>query len=260
MMKKILNRVVWLLFFILSMGLVVWANIEHSNSNCTDIKVELKSTDYPALTSKDAIKTNILESMPALIGQSTKKIELEELEKHVAQNNRLSNVKAFLNLNGVISIKAHPRKAILRIFDSKGQNLYLGSEQVLMNNSSEHTQRIIVASGHITHLSNEERKRVLSGKESLPSIYKDLYEIANYIHKDDFLDALIDQIYVNKNQDLDLTPKVGVRKIYFGKAENIEEKLENLKAFYINGKNKIDWRKYKSINIKYRNQIVCSKK
>jgi len=259
-MKKILNRVVWLLVFILSMGLVVWANIEQANSNCTDIIVKLKTTDYPPLTSEEAIKTNILESMPALIGQSTKKIKLEELEKHVELNNRLSHVKAFLNLNGVISIKAQPRKAVIRIFDAKGKNLYLGSEQVLMNNSSYHTQRIIVASGHITHLSSAERKQVLSGEKSLPSIYNDLYEIANYIHEDDFLEALIDQIYVNKNQELELTPKVGVRKIYFGKAENIAEKLENLKAFYIEGKNKIDWQKYQSINIKYKNQIVCSKK
>ncbi len=259
-MKKILNRVVWMLVFLLTMGLVIWANIEHLNLHCSDIEVKMETTDYPALTSQNAIKTNILESMPALIGRSIKNIDLEELEQYVAHNSRLSNVKAYLNLNGLICIKVNPRKAILRIFDAKGQNLYLGSEQVLMNSSHVHTQRILVASGYITHLSTEEKKQVLRGEKKLPNIYSDLYQLANHIHNDEFLDALIDQIYVNKNQEMDLTPKVGVKKIHFGKAENIEEKLDNLKAFYINGQNKIDWQKYQSINIKYRNQIVCSKK
>jgi cell division protein FtsQ len=88
---------------------------------------------------------------------------------------------------------------------------------------------------------------------------KEFFERAK-IHEDAFLDALIDQIYVTKHQELILTPKVGVRKIFFGKAKNIDEKLFNLKAFYLHGKSKIDWQKYSSINIKYRNQIVCSKK
>ncbi len=260
MIKKIANRVVWVLVFILTMGLVIWANIESSNSHCIDIEVKIQATDYPALTSNDAIKTNILKSMPALIGQSLKNIKLYELEQYVALNSRLSNVKAFLNLNGIISIKVKPRKAILRIFDTKGENQYLGSDQILMNSTNYHTQRILVASGHIPHLSNDEKNQVLRGEKNLPNIYANLYSLANIIHNDEFLDALIDQVYVSKNQELELTPKIGVKKIHFGKAENIEEKLNKLKAFYINGQNKIDWQKYQSINIKFRNQIVCSKK
>jgi len=260
MIKKILNRVIWILVFITTMGLVVWANIERSNSHCTDIEVKLKETNYPALTSKEAIKTDILESMPALIGQSVKNIELDELEYHVSKNSRLSDVKAYLNLNGIINIKTIPRKAVLRIFDKKSNNIYLGEGPIIMNSSIDHTQRILVASGYISHLNNDERKRVLNKQMELPKIYSDLYQLATLIHEDEFLDALIDQIYVTKNQNYNLTPKVGVRKIHFGRAENMKEKLMNLKAFYINGKDKVDWQKYKSINIKYRNQIVCSKK
>ena len=259
-MKKILNKAVWVMVFILTMSLVIWANIEHSNSHCTDIEIKIKDTNYPSLTSSGAIKTNILETLPALIGQSIKNIELDELEDFVSLNSRLSEVKAFLNMNGVISIKIKPRKAVLRIFDEKGQNLYLGSDQVLMNSTIDHTQRILVANGHIPHLSEEEKYNVLNGDLIIPGIYSDLYYLANLIHQDEFLDALIDQIYVTKKQELNLTPKIGVKIIHFGNVENMEEKLNNLKIFYINGQNKIDWQKYRSINIRFRNQIVCSKK
>ena len=257
MIKKIANRVVWGLAFLLTMGIVVWANIEQSNTPCETIEVLLKETDHASLTSKEMIKSDIIESMPALLGQSTKNIALEELEHLLTKNTHLCHNKTYINLNGNVCIKTTPRKAILRIFDEKGVNSYLGNKKVLMKNSPSHSQRIIVASGHIKHLNKTD---ILSHQQELPRIYNDLYNLANYINNDDFLSALIDQIYVKKNQELELTPKIGVKQIYFGTIDNMEEKLENLKSLYINGEDKIDWQKYHSINIKYKNQIVCSKK
>ena len=37
------------------------------------------------------------------------------------------------------------------------------------------------------------------------------------------------------------------------------EKLENLKTFYLKVMNRLDWNIYKVINLKYKNQVVCSK-
>jgi len=260
MMKKAVNRGLWVLAFLLVMGLLVWANIMQANSHCTDIQVKMRNVDYTSLVSPEDIRSDVLENMPALIGQSFKNVELESLERYVADNCQLSDVKAYLNLNGLINLRITPREALLRVYDDKGNNLYLGNGKILMDHSLLKSQRIIVASGHIPHLTRAERKQVLKGQMDLPPIYDHLYELTNKIHKDDFLSALIDQIYVTKKQELILTPKVGVRKIYFGKAEDMDDKLFNLKAFYLEGKNKIDWQKYRSINVKYRNQIVCSKK
>jgi cell division protein FtsQ len=47
----------------------------------------------------------------------------------------------------------------------------------------------------------------------------------------------------------------------FGDAKDFEEKFEKLKTFYTEGLNKTDgWNKYSTINIKYKNQVVCTKK
>jgi cell division protein FtsQ len=47
----------------------------------------------------------------------------------------------------------------------------------------------------------------------------------------------------------------------FGEAKDFEEKFEKLKTFYTEGLNKTDgWNKYSTINIKYKNQVVCTKK
>ena len=260
MIKKIVNRVVWFIVFILTIGIIIWANIAQSNMACQNINVIMKTANYPSLTSTDIIKSGIIESMPALLGQSIKNINIEKLEDYLATNSHLSQTKTFIALNGDVRIKTTPRKAILRIFDEKGVNSYIGHNSVLMKSSTTHSQRIMVASGYIKHINSKDQELILRNQKALPKIHNDLYIMAVYIKNDHFLSALIDQIYVQKNQELELTPKVGVKQIFFGKAENIEEKLENLKTFYINGNDKIDWQKYQSINLKYKNQIVCSKK
>ncbi len=260
MIKKVIYRTLWILVFIFTIVLVVWANMEHSRSNCSDININMHRKDYPALTSEEAIKTNILKKMPTIIGQSLSTMDLQSIENLVKSNSQLEQVKAFLNINGDLLINVSPRKAILHIFDAKGQNLYLGEDLYLMNNSPTHTQRIMVASGHIPYLTEAERKQLVSGQKQIPKIYTQLYDLAKQIRQDPFLETLIDQIYVYESGEVELTPKVGVKRIYFGKINHIEEKLLNLKAFYINGKNQVDWQVYQSINLKYSKQIVCSKK
>jgi cell division protein FtsQ len=47
--------------------------------------------------------------------------------------------------------------------------------------------------------------------------------------------------------------------VVFGSIENYEEKFRNLEAFYKKGLPVSGWNLYKEINLKYKNQIVCTK-
>jgi cell division protein FtsQ len=44
-----------------------------------------------------------------------------------------------------------------------------------------------------------------------------------------------------------------------GDAHDLDEKFRKLFAFYRYGLNKIGWNKYSIINIKFKNQVICSK-
>ena len=260
MMKKWINSVIWLVVISGIIYLILWTNLLRMNTNSQELIVDIKRTDYPSLISEEEVKTNILKEIPAVIGASAKNIKLEKIEEQINYNTQLTNVKAFLDIGGDIHIKANPRRAVLRIFDKNGSPAYLGEDMILMDNSLSRSHRILVANGDIPHLNSEQRRKVLMKEEDLPMTYHLLYELTNIIEKDEFLNTLINQIYIKKNQKAILTPKLGVKKIEFGKLENMEEKLFNLKAFYLHGSKKIDWQKYSAINIEYENQIVCSKK
>jgi cell division protein FtsQ len=87
----------------------------------------------------------------------------------------------------------------------------------------------------------------------------ELYELATYISNDAFLKAQIEQIYIERNKEITLIPKVGDQEIIFGKAEDIKKKFDKLVLFYTKGINPNNLNLYKTINLKFDNQIVCKK-
>jgi cell division protein FtsQ len=85
--------------------------------------------------------------------------------------------------------------------------------------------------------------------------------MADYIRKDSVLNNLVHQIKVLPDKEFELYLAIGNHKILFGEAVDIEAKFKKLKLFYTDGLNKTDgWNKYSIINIKYKNQVVCTKK
>jgi len=139
----------------------------------------------------------------------------------------------------------------LRIIDDNGLDYYLDSEGMKLPLSKHFTARVLVATGNIPPHSPD----FLQRKKHL---LKDLFQLAKLILADEFLKSLLEQIYVNQGEFV-LIPKVGDQKILLGKFENVEDKLERLNIFYQKGIPYEGWQKYKTINLKFKNQVVCGK-
>jgi cell division protein FtsQ len=121
--------------------------------------------------------------------------------------------------------------------------------------SSKFTSRVIVINGSVPlpiDVSNADVK---------PNpAWQNLYELVNTIRTDDFFKAQFEQIYISSKGEYELTPRVGRHSILLGKGENIDQKLVKLKLFYKEGISKVDWNKYKQIDLRFNDQIVCAKR
>ena len=84
--------------------------------------------------------------------------------------------------------------------------------------------------------------------------------MALFINKDVFLSALIGQIYVKKDTEMLLVPKIGDFMIDFGNASDLENKFMKLKVFYKKILPFEGWNKYNNVILKYKNQIIVNKK
>ena len=93
---------------------------------------------------------------------------------------------------------------------------------------------------------------------ALQKLYLDQARIDS-ININEFWDAQIEQIYVREDQKIELIPRVGDAVIILGKLDNYAEKLDNLYHLYQKGFNVMGWNHYSTIDLQYKNQIVCTR-
>ncbi|MBN2237825.1 MAG: hypothetical protein JW729_09705 [Bacteroidales bacterium] len=261
MIKKILYISIWTLSLLAVMAFEIYALQQSANTNCTGLDVKIANKkNVLLLTSAEELKTTLLQNYLPIEGQKIKNLNLEQIEKDVDDITYLQTKNAYFLLNGKLAIQTTPRKATIRVYNAAGQHFYLGEDTVVMPLSNKHTVRLPLASGALPRLDASFFNSTNNQKQEIPLIYKKIYNLAAKIQQDEFLSALIDQIYVTSENNIELIPKVGVEIIEFGDIEFADKKLKRLKNFYINGKEKINWTLYKSINLEYENQVVCTKK
>ena len=85
-------------------------------------------------------------------------------------------------------------------------------------------------------------------------------KFALFLQENDFWNNQIEQIYVNPDNEVELIPRVGNHRIVLGSFADFEEKLDNLRLFYEKAIPKVGWEKYSIISLKYKDQIVCTKR
>jgi cell division protein FtsQ len=132
---------------------------------------------------------------------------------------------------------------VLKVIDKNGATYYVDIEGEKIDGISK-PLRLPVASGEID--------------DSM--IEKELLSVVSAIKKDPFWLAQIQQIYFNDKKEAIITPRVGDHIIELGSVREIEKKLQNLKAFYINGLGTVGWNKYSKLNIKISDKVICTKK
>lgn len=169
------------------------------------------------------------------------KINTERIEECIRKDRLIREVECFKTNDNRVRVLINQRIPVLRIMSAFG-NYYIDKEGKAMPISYKYTARLPIASGFIS-------KRMAE---------TDLYKFALFLRGSSFWSAQIQQIDVQRNQDVILIPTVGEQKILLGKLAGFEPKMDNLFAFYRQGCNHFGWNKYKTINLIYDRQVICT--
>jgi len=131
----------------------------------------------------------------------------------------------------------------VRVFE-ENDSYYLDQEIMQFSLSEKYSARVLqVYWSEIT----EERKTILAS-------------VVDLIDADEFLKAQITAIAFDETDELIVYPRVGDHKIILGEAQNLVKKFEKLKVFYRHGLEKVGWDRYSHINLKFKDQVVCTKR
>jgi cell division protein FtsQ len=134
----------------------------------------------------------------------------------------------------------------------------------MMPLSDKYTARVLVANGFVyspysTYVMHDFSKK-LPDSIAKKTLIDEVFKYATFINNHPFWKAQIEQLHVNKDMDIELIPRVGNHTIVFGNADNIESKFEKLIVFYNKGLSNTGWNEYSVINLKFKDQVVCTKR
>lgn len=250
--KAIFKGFAWLVCLAGVVVLMSFIEVKKQSVKCAKIEILIPGADnFIEIEEIDAI---LKQNQGDLIGRKLEGINLHEIEKSIAANPYIGFVKVYADMNGTVYVEVRQRQPVLRILNAGGQDYYVDSDGLKMPVSPNFTANVLVATGNILEGFNGRVDTLMTANA------KDLYKAALFIKQDTLWDAQVEQLYINDKNDIEMVPRVGNQRIVLGSAKDIEIKMANLLAFYKQAMPKVGWNAYRTINLKYINQIVCEKR
>lgn len=216
---------------------------EPGAQKCREVVIQVMDRADRQYVSEPEVRKLLQLNNLGLVGQRLDEIRYRRVEFVVSVMRMVRRVECFSTNSGKVVIQIWQYSPILRVMQEQG-NFYVDATGQRLEISFNSAANVLVASGSI-HDSVHIRR---------------LYRMAQLLRADPFWEAQIVQIYQKPNGEWLLIPRVGDYDIEFGLPNDVEDKLERLKLFYQKALPKAGWEKYSSISVKYKKQIICTKK
>ncbi len=263
-MKRLWIIVFWIGVFTYLIVVSGFISSRQNTRICERINVAITDSLYNRFVSQDDIMDMLLETHFDLLGYPMGAINTRELEHMLRSEPFIKRAEIYKTVNGALNTDIEQRRPILRVINRQGESYYIDNEGVMLPLSDKFTSRTLVANGHISEpfIAGSARSVFEAGEQSArrDRVILDLYELALFISGSELWSAQIAQIYVNNKYEFELIPRVGAHVIILGDASDYEKKFRKLEALYFYGLNNKGWNNYEIINLKYENQVVCTKR
>ena len=229
---------------ILLLGLVVflYAFSSHKNNSrsVTKIAVQFTGNENVYITT-EMVNKLLIQNQEQLFNLPKDNLDLKEMEFLLESNEMIKSAQVYLTVNGEVRTKIEQKQPIERVYSDT--TFYIDEDGLWMPLSPQHSARVPLVTGVVE-------------KEDLEAVYT----MALKVYKDPFLKTYITEIHQNENKEISLKMRLSEFEILVGYLENLDKKIKNLKAFYQKAKKDKVLDVYKTVNLQFDNQVVCTKK
>jgi len=249
MFRKLLKLTGFLLLIIFIIGTLAFTSIESKNIMCTGIEVVFDK-DASINIDKDKLIRLVKATDKKILSKTLNEINSEFIEDEIEKIPAILTADVYkLMVNekgaykGVLVVKVKHREPVMRVITSSG-SYYLDKFGIRIPVSTNYATNVLVATGSVSEN--------FAVEQLLPFV--------QYIEDNDFWNAQIQQIFVEEDGDVLLSPLVGGHIIEMGDLGNYREKLQIMRAFYKQVLAKNNWDKYEKVSLKYNNQVVAKRR
>jgi len=193
----------------------------------------------------ETVNKLLIENKREASGIQKDKLDLNKLEKSINGNPMIEKSEVFVSIDGVLKAVVKQKTPIARVFNGNS-SFYIDYQGGIMPLSNKITSRVPIVSGKIVSniVRNNDRQ---------------FNKLLRFIYKDDFLKKNIIGIEILPDGSLKMMNRNFDYEIEFGKIVNSEQKFNNYKAFFQKAVSDSSLYKYKKINLRFTQQVVCTK-
>ena len=263
-MNKWVKIVLGVIFGVGVLILIGFSNKHQLNQIMEAPEINLEIQEGVTLITEDEIRFKL--SAEGLYQEEVKRSELDirAIEDYLLNLNEIEEAEVFTKLGSQWFINVKARTPYARIIRKNRDGFYIDSRGKLMKLSATIKPRVLVFTGIEKLIPQNITYAELINNDSLITKYhlSDIYRISSYVCNSVFYTAQIVQVHYSEKEGFILIPRVGKHEIIFGMAasdEIVEKKFNKLTTFYEEVIPYEGWSKYKSINLKFDNQIVAKK-
>ncbi len=205
-------------------------------------------------------------------------VDLRRIRKLVTGRGFVREAKVYTDFNGVLNIELSQRHPVARVNTYNGYNFYLTDDGYILPLQPHEVLYVPVITGNFTlpfsrsymggladALPEEQKK---SSENYL--FFQKLINFVKFIERDDFWRAQIVQIQVSESSapqgdpswqepQVEFIPRAGNHVVGLGSLDDVEAKLAKLMDFYRDALDYEGWDGPKYINLKFKNQVICTK-
>lgn len=258
------NMIIWTLisvYLILVLGLVA---SQYKDLTCEKVEIVILDEEKNNFVTPGDVMDLLQNNSYNLVGKHLDSINLAYAENLINAHPAIKHAQVYQTIGGTVKIEIRQRSPILRIITQHGESFFIDREGFLIPQTGTRSPHILLANGNLDFDIETQTQFNVNFFENDSNQTKqllfDLYQMANYVVADEFYNALIEQIYITKDKQLEIVPKIGTHIVAFGESRYYKEKLRKLKILYKEGFVFEGWTDYQRVDLRYKGQVVCKKK
>jgi len=202
---------------------------------------EIEFTDEETFITHDKVNNLLIQNFDTVTSIPKVKLDLNNVEKRLDKNPMIDKAEVYATVDGRLKALVKQRTPVARVFDGD-VSYYIDYKGRKMPLSEVSAARVPIVTGEINVVDQDK-----------------LYDLLRYIHDDDFLKKNIIGMEIKPSGGIKMMNRNYDYEIQFGRLINVEKKFNNYKAFFQNAVRDTLIEKYKTINLKFTQQVVCTK-
>ena len=251
--KKILFILVWCIAGGGVLALLIAAINMKNSKTCKNYRVEFSGKGRPIfIDQRQVISLLTGDGSMQITGRKLVSFDLRKMEELLKKNVWIRDAQLFFDNNQTLRINVTEREPIARIFTVGGGSFYIDSSCTQLPLPVKSALRLPVFTGFPA-----ERIR-LYGPDS--ALSDQIRKLSQYILKEPFWSADIQQINITPKKTFEMVPTVGNHLILFGDGNEYEKKFQRLFIFYGTMLSKTGFDKYSRLDVEFAGQVIGTRK